>query len=59
MLETPPLEQSYKGYTISGSADRVFGYDKKWYAAARVTLMCPDNVRIEVEHFHDPLLTRI
>ena len=26
MLETPPLEQSYKGYTISGSADRVFGY---------------------------------
>jgi len=57
MLETPPLERSYKGYTISGSSDRVFGYDKKWYAAARVTLMCPDNVRIEVEHFHDPLLT--
>ena len=57
MLETPPLERGYKGYTIRGSADRVFGYDKKWYAAARVTLMCPDNVRIEVEHFHDPLLT--
>jgi hypothetical protein len=38
MLETPPLERSYKGYTISGSADRVFGYGKKWYAAARVTL---------------------
>ena len=46
MLQTPPLERSYKGYTISGSADRVFGYDKKWYAAARVTLMCPDNVRL-------------
>jgi hypothetical protein len=57
MLEIPPLERSYKGYTISGSADRVFGYDKKCYAAARVTVMCPDNVRIEVEHFHDPLLT--
>ena len=57
MWETAPLERSYKGYTISGSADRVFGYDKKWYAAARVTLMCPDNVGIEVEHFHDPLLT--
>jgi hypothetical protein len=28
MLETPPLERSYKGYTISGSADRMFGYDK-------------------------------
>jgi len=50
MLETAPLERAYKGYTISGSADRVFGYDKKWYAAARVTLLCPDNVRIEVEH---------
>jgi hypothetical protein len=57
MLETPPLERSYKGYTISGSADRVFGYDKKWYAAARVSLLCPDNVGIEVERFHDPLLT--
>ena len=43
--------------TLSGSADRVFGYDKKWYAAARVTLLCPDKVRIEVEHFHDSLLT--
>jgi hypothetical protein len=56
MLETPPLERGYKGYTISGSANRVFGYDKKWYAASRVSLMCPDNVRIEVERFHDPLL---
>ena len=56
MLETPPLERSYKGYTISGGADRVFGYDKQWYAGARVSLLCPDNVGIEVERFHDPLL---
>ena len=54
MLETPPLERSYKGYTISGGADRVFGYDKQWYAGARVSLLCPDNVGIEVERFHDP-----
>ena len=56
MLETPPLERSYKGYTISGGADRVFGYDKKWYAMARVWVRCPDNVSIEVERFYDPLL---
>jgi len=38
-------------------SNRVFGYDRSGTPPARVTLMCPDNVRIEVEHFHDPLLT--
>jgi len=56
MLETPPLERGYKGYTISGSADRVYGYDKGWQAAARVWVRCPDNISIEVERFYDPLL---
>ena len=57
MLETPPLERSYKGYTISGGADRVYGYAKEWQAAARVWVRCPDNVSIEVERFYDPLLS--
>jgi len=56
MLETPPLERSYKGYTISGSAERVYSYNKEWYAMARVWLRCPDNVSIEVERFYDQLL---
>ena len=56
MLETPPLERSYKGYTISGNSDRVFGYDKKWYAMASVWLRRPDNVGIQAERFQDPLL---
>ena len=56
MLETPPLERSYKGYTISGGADRVYGHDMEWQAAARVLVRCPDNVSIEVERFYDPLL---
>ena len=57
MLETPPLERSYKGYTISGGAERVYGYDMEWQAKARVWVRCPDNVSIEVERFYDPLLT--
>ena len=56
MLETPPLERSYKGYTISGGTDRVHGYDKEWYAAARVWLRSSDNVGVQVERFYDPLL---
>ena len=57
MLETAPLERSYKGYTISGGAARVYGHDMVWQAAARVWVRCPDNVSIEVERFYDPLLT--
>jgi len=51
MRETPPLEGSYKGYTISGGAHRVYGHDMEWQAAARVWVRCPDNVSIEVERF--------
>src|SRR6266850_4999093 len=57
MLEIPPLERSYKGYTISGSAERVYSYNKEWYAMARVWVLRPDNVCIQAERFHDPLLT--
>jgi hypothetical protein len=32
------------------------GVPIEWYAGARVLLLCPDNVGIEVERFHDPLL---
>ena len=51
------MSEVIKATRSAVGADRVFGYDKKWYAAARVSLMCPDNVGIEAERFHDPLLT--
>jgi hypothetical protein len=50
MLETPPLEQSYKATLL---AVRVFGYGKKWYAATRVGKSL-DEQRIEQGDLYSP-----
>ena len=50
------MSEVIKAHNQRGCRSRVLGYDKQWYAGARVLLLCPDNVGIEVERFHDPLV---
>jgi predicted class III extradiol MEMO1 family dioxygenase len=53
----PFLQQPYKGYTISGSADPVHDRQSRWFATGRVLLMGPNHSCLEVQRLQHKLLT--
>ena len=44
MMLSPFLQQPYKGYTISGSAEPVHNDQSRWFAIGRVLVMSESNI---------------
>ena len=51
------IEQTYKGYRLSGDAELVSNYAQNWYATGRVWVHRSDNSCVMADCFNDRLLT--
>ena len=54
---SPFLQQPYKGYTISGSAEPVHKDQSRWFATGRVLLMGNNHSCLEVQRLQHKILT--
>jgi len=52
-MESMQLERNYRGYSIEGKAQSVYGGCGAWYAVASVTLLTSQQTLIQVYRYED------